>query len=99
MMLSMLVPVYNGASFLEPCIEELTRWQSEKPKLGDHRVRGRKHGGTKQLCGVLKTDILPPGHPRGTRARTGLGPFVRGVVGSWRCLVYVDVDMASDLVL
>jgi len=98
MMLSMLVPVYNGASFLEPCIEELTRWQSEEARNSEIIVcEDGSTDGTKQLCGVLKTRY-PSVRFIHEDTRLGRGGALRRAALSAHgdVLVYVDVDMASD---
>ena len=98
MMLSMLVPVYNGASFLEPCIEELTRWQSEEARTSEIIVcEDGSTDGTKQLCGVLKARY-PSVRFIHEDMRLGRGGALRRAALSAHgdVLVYVDVDMASD---
>jgi glycosyltransferase involved in cell wall biosynthesis len=98
MHLSVLVPVYNGAPYLETCLGALVDTLSPKPY--DWEIIVCEDGstdGTKQLCEVLKARY-PNVRFINSDRRLGRGGALTQAAEASRgdILAYVDVDMATD---
>src|SRR3990172_5691296 len=98
MHLSVLVPVYNGAPYLEGCLGALV--SSLDPKPYDWEIIVCEDGstdGSKQLCQALKTRF-PQVRFINSDQRLGRGGALTRAAEEARgeILAYVDVDMATD---
>lgn len=98
MLLSVLVPVYNGAPYLESCLGALVSALTPKPYEWEIIVcEDGSTDGTKQLCEVLRTRY-PQARFINSDRRLGRGGALSRAVedAKGEILAYVDVDMATD---
>ncbi len=98
MHLSVVVPVYNGAPYLESCLGALIGTLSPKPYEWEILVcEDGSTDGTKQLCEVLKTRYPQVRFINSDRRLGRGGALTRAAEDAHGdILAYVDVDMATD---
>jgi glycosyltransferase AglD len=98
MHLSVLVPVYNGAPYLEACLGALVSALTPKPYEWEIIVcEDGSTDGTKQLCETLRSRYSGVKFINADR-RLGRGGALSSAAEEARgdILAYVDVDMATD---
>lgn len=99
MFLSVLVPVYNGARFLETCLSQLHDTLGERPYSSEIVVcEDGSTDGTKQLIERLKGQYDDIRFIQ-SDSRLGRGGALRRAAGEARgeIVLYLDVDMATHL--
>ncbi|HEX9708813.1 MAG TPA: dolichyl-phosphate beta-glucosyltransferase [Candidatus Thermoplasmatota archaeon] len=98
MLLSVLVPVYNGAPYLERCLGELVNTLNPKSYAWEVIVcEDGSTDGTKQLCATLRTRY-PQVRFINSDKRLGRGGALNRAMEDAKgdIVAYVDVDMATD---
>lgn len=98
MKLSVLVPVYNGAPYLQRCLDQLMSLLSAKGEPSEVIVcEDGSTDGTKQLC-IALMQRYPAVRFLREDQRLGRGRALSRSIqaASGDILVYVDVDMATD---
>lgn len=95
---SIIVPVYNGAPFLEACVAQTLRSMKEMPYPSELIIaEDGSTDGTKELCNRLAEE-----HPEirllSFHSRLGRGRSLRRAFTQAQgdALIYLDVDMSTD---